>query len=532
VTAPAPRHGGPRPRPRPGTHRRRRAAAFGGALALLLLVVLAPDPVVLGAMRLAAFATATTGAVLVIGRTRAADLALAAAVAAGAYLGGVGSALLELPVLAGLPVGAVAGAAVGATSGALHGRIGRLLGALTSLALGTGVVAVLAAWPAAGGVAGFHAVGLPSPWGDRVDLAVVGVLLLVATAIQVRMVDTRAVAAGAVAIDAPEVSSALGRHPVRDAAVTGTVGGALLGLGGATLAAVDGSVLPGAYGLELTAALALAALLGGTSPVGAVVGAVFVWGPGTVWPLVPLVGTAPPLLVAGPVGLAVLALRRGRPLVPSTLWAGGGVPAGDGDRAGDGDPIGPARPRPPRRRLALVARRLATPGGEIDLRLEPGEVVALVGPNGAGKSTAVARLGGQLPDHGAVELGGRAAPRGAAARARLGILRTWQRPPEVAASDVERVVLDEEPGRRAARWATDTLDVVSTGRAAPLVWLAARGPAVALLDEPTDVPVDRLVPFLRGLADAGTAVLVVDHRPEIAAAADRVLTLGLPEVVP
>jgi branched-chain amino acid transport system permease protein len=503
------------------------AVSVVGGLALAILVVLTPEPVVLGATRLVAFATATTGAALVVGRTRAADLSMAAAVAAGAYLGGVGTALLELPVLAGLPLGAGAGAVVGATSGALHGRVGRLLGALTSLTLGTAVVAVLGAWPAAGGVAGFHAVGLPTAWGDRADLAVVGVLLLVVLAVHGRVASRRTAAAGAVAVEAPDLAASVGRSPVRDAAVTGALGGAMLGAGGVSLAAVDGSVVPGAYGLELTAALALAALLGGASVLGPVVGTLVVWGPGTVWPLVPLVGTAPPLLLLGPLGLAVLALRKGRPLLPSDLFAGSatGPPLPRPGRDLDG-------PRSPDRRLALVAQGLATPAGPLDLRVDPGEVVALVGPNGAGKSTALARLGGQLPDHGAVLLGDGPAPRGAAARARLGVARTWQRSPRVEAGDVEQLVLDTDAARRAAAWAVSVLGTVRGGGAPPLVWLAARGPAVALLDEPTDVSVDRLLPYLRGLAAVGTAVLVVDHRPEIATAADRVLTLAAAEVTP
>jgi branched-chain amino acid transport system permease protein len=514
----------------------RACAPFALVVLGLVAAVLAPEPVVLGALRLTALATAVTGATLLIGRVGAADLAVGPAVAAGAYAGGVATALLGWPVLVGLPLGAAAGAGVGAASGALHGRLGRLLGALTSLTLGGGLVAVIAAWPEGGGVAGFHAVGLPTPLGDRADLAAVGLVLLGALAAHDRLVGGRSAAAASVAVRAPVVAAALGRHPARDAARVGAAGGALLGLGGVSLAAVDGSVMPAAYGLELTAALALAALLGGASVLGPVLGTLVVWGPGTVWPLVPLVGTAPPLLVVGPLGLALLALRGGRPLLPApaprTPPAGAvdeGVPASRTPPAAARSSAAPSpAPRPPSRRVTLVARGLVTPAGRLDLRVEPGEVVALVGPNGAGKSTVLARLGGQLPDGGRVELGGEPAPRGAVARARAGIGRTWQRPPAVPPGDVERLLLDDADARRAAGWAEQVLGSANPDPA--LRWLAARGPAVALLDEPTDVPADRLVVYLRGLAEAGTAVLVVDHRPEVVAAAHRVVALAVQAV--
>jgi excinuclease UvrABC ATPase subunit len=47
-----------------------------------------------------------------------------------------------------------------------------------------------------------------------------------------------------------------------------------------------------------------------------------------------------------------------------------------------------------------------------------------------------------------------------------------------------------------------------------------------LLDEPTDVAPDRLAAYVRGLAGAGAAVLVVDHRPEVVAVVDRVVSVG------
>jgi hypothetical protein len=405
-------------------------------------------------------------------------------------------------------------------AGAVHGRLGRTLGALASLAVSTAVVAAVGSWPAGGGVAGFHAVALPTPAGDRADLLAVGGVLCAALAVAATVGRRRVAARAAVAVRAPAVLAALGQRPAAAGAGIGAVAGALLGAGGVALATVTGSVFPDAYGLELTAAVALAALLGGPAPLGPVIGALLVWGPSTAWPLVPLVGTAPPLLVAGPLGIALLALRRGRPLLDVGPAPG---PAGEPSRTDDG-PGGEPAPRAPRRPLGLRIEGLEVAGTRVDLRVEPGEVVALLGPNGAGKSTLLAAVGGQVDDGGAVHLGGRRPGRGARARARAGVARTWQRPPDLPAADARAVVADGPEARRAVRWAAEVLGE-TTPAVQQLLLLAARGPGLALLDEPTDVDPARVATLTRGLAGAGSAVLVVDHRPAVAEAADRVVHL-------
>ncbi len=123
--------------------------------------------------------------------------------------------------------------------------------------------------------------------------------------------------------------------------------------------------------------------------------------------------------------VVLLGVRRGRPLVDARRHR-----RHCGARPGSA----PAPSRPAargahgRRGGAPRRRALRDASG-------PGEVVAVVGENGSGKSTLLARVAGQLPDDGRVAVGGSTPPRGAVARARAGIARTWQRPPEVTWQD-------------------------------------------------------------------------------------------------
>ena len=64
---------------------------------------------------------------------------------------------------------------------------------------------------------------------------------------------------------------------------------------------------------------------------------------------------------------------------------------------------------------------------DVDLDVEPGQLVGLIGPNGAGKTTFVDAVTGFVPHRGTVELAGTditgLSPH---ARARQGLARTWQ----------------------------------------------------------------------------------------------------------
>ncbi|MGW9449668.1 ABC transporter ATP-binding protein [Streptomyces sp. NPDC055632] len=191
---------------------------------------------------------------------------------------------------------------------------------------------------------------------------------------------------------------------------------------------------------------------------------------------------------------------------------------------------------------------------KIDLRVDPGETVALMGRNGAGKSTLLSALVGMIaPTSGTVRIAGRA-PHATDPRElirRVGLVPQEPRDllyadtvaAECAAADADAgaedgtcralvsellpgVADDTHPrdlseGQRLAL----ALAVVLTGR-----------PPLLLLDEPTRgldyAAKARLVEHLRGLAEDGHAIVLATHDVELAAElAHRVVILADGEVV-
>jgi putative ABC transport system ATP-binding protein len=185
------------------------------------------------------------------------------------------------------------------------------------------------------------------------------------------------------------------------------------------------------------------------------------------------------------------------------------------------------------------------------MRLNPGEMVALVGPSGSGKSTLLACLAGlDEPDGGHVELlGERLTRRPEAERARrraatIGILmQSGNLFPSLSVADnvklamlIARKVDSERAGnllssagiadRQRAR--PGQLSGGELARAALAVALAA-APAVVLADEPTgevDAITERsILDILSEQCRAGAAILVATHSQALAARADRIVHL-------
>ncbi|MGV3760228.1 MAG: ABC transporter ATP-binding protein [Actinomycetota bacterium] len=64
---------------------------------------------------------------------------------------------------------------------------------------------------------------------------------------------------------------------------------------------------------------------------------------------------------------------------------------------------------------------------DVDVEIAPGELVGVIGPNGAGKTTFIDAITGFVPSTGHVRLGAHdLSGATAAARARAGLIRTWQ----------------------------------------------------------------------------------------------------------
>ena len=206
-------------------------------------------------------------------------------------------------------------------------------------------------------------------------------------------------------------------------------------------------------------------------------------------------------------------------------------------------------------------RRFRTAAGELhvlrgaELRLMPGECVALVGPSGAGKSTLLHCAGLlERPDEGQVRVGGLdcgSMPEAGRTRQRLTSLgfvyQFHHLLPEFSALEntMMPLLIAGRPHAEAAARATELLARVGLAERADhrparlsggeqqrvaIVRAVANSPRVLLADEPTGNLDPRTADGVFGelmalVRNTGLAALVATHNPEIAARMDRTLVL-------
>lgn len=200
---------------------------------------------------------------------------------------------------------------------------------------------------------------------------------------------------------------------------------------------------------------------------------------------------------------------------------------------------------PPVLAQGLVLRPLGAPQDVlqgVDLRLEPGQRLALVGPSGSGKSTLLEALAGWLPPRaGRVQLRPGVQVAYASQRPYLfhGSIADNLRLADPAASDARlRAVAEAAQVLQFAQRLPDGLDTVigergfglsgGEARRIGLARLLLRDPQVLLLDEPTAfLDADTEAALLRSLAAyaRGRSVVVATHSPVVIAWADRCLLL-------
>jgi putative ABC transport system ATP-binding protein len=190
----------------------------------------------------------------------------------------------------------------------------------------------------------------------------------------------------------------------------------------------------------------------------------------------------------------------------------------------------------------------------IDLRVEPGETVAITGPSGSGKSTMLSLLGTlDRPTSGSILVGG--ADTSTMSDAQLSGLRAWRigfvfqefhlvehlsvldnvatgllyrgwsarRRRSAAAGALERVGLAPRRAHRPSELSGGERQRVAVARA-----LVGR-PDIVLADEPTgnldSVSGAEVIGLIAGLADEHTTVLVITHDPAVAATMRREVLL-------
>jgi ABC-type branched-subunit amino acid transport system ATPase component/ABC-type branched-subunit amino acid transport system permease subunit len=422
---------------------------------------------------------------------------------------------------AALPVAAVVATLTGALLALPAVRVKGPYLAMVTIAFGFIVEHAAVEWRGlTGGQNGLMGTFAPSGFGERgVALLSIGVAAL-ATVGYSLLEKARFGKAMRAVRDAEIAAESIGLAPVRVKTAAFAISALCAGIAGALFAALSGFVTPSTFAFSQSILFVLVVMIGGAG---------FVAGP--------LVGAA--IVVLLPELLAALAEYRllfFGALLLFVLWL---APEGL-----VGTTLRWMSRRRPRRfpssgevniahrpRATLTVENLGISFGgvraahQISLEARPGEVTSLIGPNGAGKTTVLNLLSGfYRPDAGSIRIGNAQLQGMPAWRiARAGVARTYQTTQLFGSMSVAENLSIAGGAEGLAAFVGYAGDLDARAADLPhvdkrLVEIAralATKPSVLLLDEPAaGLSADdktKLARLLRRIADAGIAVVLVEH---------------------
>ena len=455
--------------------------------------------------------------------------------ALGAYTVAILTVAAKWSFWAALPVAALVATLTGALLALPAVRVRGPYLAMVTIAFGFIVEHAAVEWRGlTGGQNGLMGTFSPAGFGERgVALLSIGVAALATVAYAILEKTSFGKAMRAVR-DAEVAAESIGLAPVRVKTAAFAISALCAGIAGALFAALSGFVTPSTFAFSQSILFVLVVMIGGAG---------FVAGP--------LVGAA--IVVLLPEFLAALAEYRllfFGGLLLFVLWL---APEGL---------VGTvlrwmSKRRPARRsskemeihqgkRATLAVQNLGISFGgvraahDISLDAKPGEVTSLIGPNGAGKTTVLNMLSGfYRPATGTIQLENKELQGLPAWRiARAGIARTYQTTQLFGSMSVAENLAIAGGAENLAAFVGYAGDLDARASDLPhvdkrLVEIAralATRPSVLLLDEPaaglSAEDKAKLARLLRRIADAGIAVVLVEHDMSVVMGiSDRVVVL-------
>jgi len=455
--------------------------------------------------------------------------------ALGAYTVAILTVAAKWSFWAALPVAALVATLTGALLALPAVRVRGPYLAMVTIAFGFIVEHAAVEWRGlTGGQNGLMGTFSPAGFGERgVALLSIGVAALATVAYAILEKTGFGKAMRAVR-DAEVAAESIGLAPVRVKTAAFAISALCAGIAGALFAALSGFVTPSTFAFSQSILFVLVVMIGGAG---------FVAGP--------LVGAA--IVVLLPEFLAALAEYRllfFGGLLLFVLWL---APEGL---------VGTvlrwmSKRRPARRsskemeihqgkRATLAVQNLGISFGgvraahDISLDAKPGEVTSLIGPNGAGKTTVLNMLSGfYRPATGTIQLENKELQGLPAWRiARAGIARTYQTTQLFGSMSVAENLAIAGGAENLAAFVGYAGDLDARASDLPhvdkrLVEIAralATRPSVLLLDEPaaglSAEDKAKLARLLRRIADAGIAVVLVEHDMSVVMGiSDRVVVL-------